>query len=136
MELDFDFSPKKKSHTQYYVDKWAQHMEELRKFKRKNGHCRVPQRYTENKKLGGWCLYIRGQYRKMQLGEATTMTRDRVQQLADLGFDFAPRKGRPTSSDSESVEGDMGGTGIGQSEAAVRPPGQLKSGNTDEDDGD
>lgn len=98
--LDFDFAPKKKSHTQYYVDRWAQHMEELREFKEQNGHCRVPQRFADNKKLGGWVLYVRHQYRKFQLGQPSTMTRERVAQLEELGFDFAPRKGRPSPSEN------------------------------------
>mmetsp|Transcript_12003 Transcript_12003/g.18425 ORF Transcript_12003/g.18425 Transcript_12003/m.18425 type:complete len:261 (+) Transcript_12003:286-1068(+) len=99
-EVDFDFAPKNKSHTKYYIDRWVHHLRELRQFKHRNGHCRVPQRYKENKKLGGWVLYVRHQYRKHQNGQASTMTEERVQQLEKLGFDFEPRKGRPGRSDN------------------------------------
>mmetsp|Transcript_49 Transcript_49/g.68 ORF Transcript_49/g.68 Transcript_49/m.68 type:complete len:266 (-) Transcript_49:32-829(-) len=99
-ELDFDFAPKNKSHTKYYIDRWVHHLQELRQFKHRNGHCRVPQRYKENKKLGGWVLYVRHQYRKHQSGHSSTMTKERIQQLEKLGFDFEPRKGRPGRSDN------------------------------------
>lgn len=102
-EIDFDFAPKNKSHTKYYVDRWGLHLQELHQFKQKNGHCRVPQRYKENKKLGGWVLYVRHQYRKFQNGQPSTMTPARIAQLEDLDFDFEPRKGRPGRSDSTSL---------------------------------
>lgn len=101
-DMEFDFAPKNKSHTKYYVDRWVHHLQELYQFKQKTGHCRVPQRYTANKKLGGWVLYVRHQYRKHQNGQASTMTPDRIEQLRQLGFDFEPRKGRPGRSDSIS----------------------------------
>jgi hypothetical protein len=101
-DIEFDFAPKNKSHTKYYIDRWVQHLQELQQFKQKNGHCRVPQRYTDNKKLGGWVLYVRHQYRKHQNGQPSTMTPDRIEQLRQLGFDFEPRKGRPGRSDSIS----------------------------------
>ena len=101
-DIDFDFAPKNKSHTKYYVDRWVHHLQELYQFKQKNGHCRVPQRYKPNKKLGGWVLYVRHQYRKHQNGQPSTMTPDRIDQLKQLGFDFEPRKGRPGRSDSHS----------------------------------
>jgi Helicase associated domain len=101
-EIDFEFAPKNKSHTKYYVDRWEQHLEELRQFKERTGHCRVPQRFSGNKKLGGWVLYVRHQYRKHLNGQPSTMTPDRIRQLTDLEFDFEPRKGRPGRSD-ESV---------------------------------
>jgi hypothetical protein len=102
-EIDFDFAPKNKSHTKYYVDRWTLHLQELQQFKKQNGHCRVPQRYKKNRKLGGWVLYVRHQYRKLQSGHPSTMTPDRVVQLKLLGFDFDPRKGRPGRSDSVSL---------------------------------
>lgn len=101
-DIDFDFAPKNKSHTKYYVDRWVHHLQELYEFKQKNGHCRVPQRFKENKKLGGWVLYVRHQYRKFQSNQPSTMTPERIEQLRQLGFDFEPRKGRPGRSDSTS----------------------------------
>lgn len=97
--LEFDFAPKNKSHTKYYVDRWAQHVSDLEEFKAKHGHCRVPQRYKENRKLGGWVLYVRHQFKKFKAVQPSTMTAERVKQLEDLGFDFNPRKGRPGITD-------------------------------------
>jgi len=101
-EIDFDFAPKNKSHTKFYVDRWVHHLQELYQFKQKNGHCRVPHRSKTNPKLGHWVLYVRHQYRKHQNEEPNTMTTDRIEQLKQLGFDFEPRKGRPCRSDSRS----------------------------------
>ena len=102
-KLDFDFAPKSKSHTKFYVDRWVHHLQELRQFKAKSGHCRVPQRYSANKKLGGWVLYVRHQYRKHQSGQPSTMTQERIEQLLQLGFDFEPHKGRPGNSNGCST---------------------------------
>jgi Helicase associated domain len=100
-DVDFDFAPKNKSYTKYYSDRWVHHLEELRRFKEKHGHCRVPQRFTTNRKLGGWVLYVRYQYRKHANGQPSTMTGQRIEQLAELGFDFEPRKGRPSQSEGK-----------------------------------
>ena len=94
-DIDFDFAPKTKSCTKYYSDRWVHHLEELSRFKAMHGHCRVPQRFPANRKLGGWVLYVRHQYRKYLNGHGSTMTIQRIEQLAALGFDFEPRKGRP-----------------------------------------
>jgi len=102
-DIDFEFTPKTKSHTKYYIDRWVHHLKELYRFKERHGHCRVPQRFTDNKKLGGWVLYVRHQYRKHLNGQSSTLTPERIEQLMELGFDFEPRKGRPgRSNDSLS----------------------------------
>ena len=104
LDIDFDFAPKHKSYTKYYIDRWLHHLEELHRFKEKHGHCRVPQRFTANRKLGGWVLYVRHQYHKHINGQSSTMTRQRIEQLAELGFDFEPQKGRPgLSKDKASI---------------------------------
>jgi len=94
-DMKFDFAPRANSQTKYYIDRWLHHLDELRRFKQENGHCRVPQRYNPNRKLGGWVLYVRHQYRKHVSGQVSTMTRQRMEQLEEVGFDFEPRKGRP-----------------------------------------
>jgi hypothetical protein len=99
-DIDFEFTPKYKSHTKYYFDRWIHHLEELRRFKEGHGHCRVPQRFNDNKKLGGWVLYVRHQYRKYLDGKASSLTLERIEQLLELDFDFEPRKGRPSQSNA------------------------------------
>ena len=101
-EIDFDFAPKYKSHTKYYVVRWEQHLEELFQFKQKHGHCRVPQRSKATKRLGSWVLYVRHQYHKHNNGQPSRMTTDRIEQLKQIGFDFEPRRGRPGRFDSQS----------------------------------
>ena len=97
-ELDFDFAPKNKSHAKFYGDRWMHHLQELHQFKAKTGHCRVPQRYSDNKKLGGWVLYVRHQYRKHQRRQPSTLNTEKIDQLLELGFEFEPQKGRPYKS--------------------------------------
>ena len=96
-EIDFDFAPKSKAHTKFYVDLWVHHLHELYQFKQKNGHCRVPHPSKTDKKLGRWVKYVRRQYRKSQNGQPNTITPDRLEQLKHIGFDFEPPKGRPVA---------------------------------------
>ena len=102
-EIDFDFAPQQKKvrSSNYYVDLWAHHLEELSHFKQKNGHCQVPQRSKVYKQLGSWVEYVRHQYRKLQNGQPSRMTPERIEQLNQLGFNFHPRRGRLCLPDSQ-----------------------------------
>lgn len=59
---------------------WEARFSELREFREKFGHCRVPQAWKENKKLGSWVARVRNQKRKNKLKE------DRIKALEDLGI--------------------------------------------------
>lgn len=60
---------------------WAERFSELIRFKELNGHCHVPQRFTENPKLGRWAARQRASIRRKQLGN------ERARLLEEIGFE-------------------------------------------------
>jgi len=52
--------------------------EELRKFKEREGHCKVPRKYSDNLELGGWVMTQRGKRLKM--------SKERATKLDSIGF--------------------------------------------------
>lgn len=84
-KIGFDWSP-----AFYMLDLWQQRFDELLKFKAKHGHCNVPQKYEQNRKLAIWVNTQRSQYKKMCAGEQTHMTIERVKTLEDVGFEWSP----------------------------------------------
>jgi Helicase associated domain len=68
-------------------------------FKAVHGHCNVPARYNENRKLGIFVSAQRSQYKALQLLEhgqsadttRTSLTRERIRLLNDLGFSWTVR---------------------------------------------
>jgi len=63
---------------------WNEWFSDLQKFKELNGHCNVPQNYTENKQLGTWVGQQRQNYKKCRL------SKDKIKKLADLGLEWDP----------------------------------------------
>lgn len=47
-------------------DDWAKHYEELKAYKQIHGHCNVPARYAENRRLGIWVSAQRQQFKMLQ----------------------------------------------------------------------
>lgn len=68
-------------------------------FKAAHGHCNVPARYNENRKLGIFVSAQRSQYKALQMVERdqsadaprTSLTRERIRLLNDLGFSWTVR---------------------------------------------
>jgi len=63
---------------------WEGHFAELAAFKRRHGHCRVPQRYAANPALGAFV----GAARQSQ--RAGTLSREQIRRLDGLGFVLEP----------------------------------------------
>lgn len=61
---------------------WEVRLAELREFLSKYGHCRVPQAWKENKKLGSWVARVRNRKRKNKLQE------DKVKALEEIGIEL------------------------------------------------
>lgn len=71
----------------FHEKKWNEHLQELRDFRKKHGHCLVPHTYPENQSLARWVKRQRRQYKLMQDGDLTSaMTQDRVDLLNKEGF--------------------------------------------------
>ena len=67
---------------------WNERCEQLREFKVQFGHCRVPQGYSANPKLGQWVSNQRSNYRLSQEGNPGPMTTERIRELESIGFEW------------------------------------------------
>eukprot|EP00550_Attheya_septentrionalis_P004429 CAMPEP_0198283158 /NCGR_PEP_ID=MMETSP1449-20131203/2828_1 /TAXON_ID=420275 /ORGANISM="Attheya septentrionalis, Strain CCMP2084" /LENGTH=1129 /DNA_ID=CAMNT_0043979683 /DNA_START=92 /DNA_END=3481 /DNA_ORIENTATION=+ len=78
-------------------DDWTKHYEELKQFKQVMGHCNVPARYKENRRLGIWVSAQRQQYKAMRADEekgekrSTPLTEERIDLLNQLSFTWTIR---------------------------------------------
>jgi hypothetical protein len=66
---------------------WDDRLSELADFRKIHGHCNVPQKYSENTKLGIWVMKQRAQYKLDREGKTSRMTPFRIQALKSLGFE-------------------------------------------------
>lgn len=74
--IGFDWSP---------IDtEFDERFDELRKFREKNGHCRVPAHYPKHLRLGHWVANLRN---RRKLGR---LTGEQVARLNAIGFDWNP----------------------------------------------
>jgi hypothetical protein len=70
---------------------WDDCLGELADYRKINGHCNVPQRYSENLKLATWVKTQRKQYKLHLEGEKSHITLSRIQALETLGFEWFTR---------------------------------------------
>jgi hypothetical protein len=72
---------------EFHEKKWNDHLQQLREFKKMNGHCLVPHTFPENQSLARWVKRQRRQFKLMQDGDkSSTMTQARVELLNQEGF--------------------------------------------------
>lgn len=62
---------------------WNRNLNDLREYKDRNGHCRVPRSHT----LAGWVSRQRSAYRALLRGEKSTVTEERRRKMEYIGFD-------------------------------------------------
>lgn len=79
--LNFKWSMRKE-----HAAQWNERYEELIEFKRINGHCLVPQRYSSNPPLGTWVNTQRRHYKLRQDGKKSCLTQERLNKLNEIGF--------------------------------------------------
>lgn len=70
----------------FQLEKWMERVEELKAFRKINGHCMVPHTYPPNQQLSRWCKRQRRQYKLLRAGKPSTMTPNRAAFLEDMGF--------------------------------------------------
>ena len=71
--------------------KWNNMLNMLIDFKRKHGHCLVPNRYHENPQLGAWVSVQRRQFKDLQRNLPTPMTKERASLLESIGFKWSSK---------------------------------------------
>jgi hypothetical protein len=69
---------------------WEDRLSELAHYRKIHGHCNVPNRYSENPKLGTWVASQRKQYRLRLEGKRSQITPVRIKALESLGFEWKP----------------------------------------------
>jgi glutaredoxin len=84
-ELDFVWRDVKGSETS---TPWEQRLQELAAYKEANGSTNVPQVFPSNKQLGIWVKTQRCQYKLLHKNEKSTMTKERMESLNELDFDW------------------------------------------------
>lgn len=72
---------------------WTDRLQQLRRYHKKFAEAPIP-RKGPLRPLALWCNTQRKQYKKMVQGKATTMTKDRVAALENLGFSWGDEWGR------------------------------------------
>ena len=74
--------------------KWEKSRQQLVDFKVKYRHTNVPAKYAENKPLGTWVSTQRTQYKLFKEKRKSSMTRERIQSLDELDFEWELRSTR------------------------------------------
>lgn len=64
---------------------WEHRFAELCLYKEEHGHCKVPQQYPV---LGQWVHSQRNHYRALVHGKQSSLSKERLQKLTSIGFDF------------------------------------------------
>eukprot|EP00586_Coscinodiscus_wailesii_P003168 CAMPEP_0172489756 /NCGR_PEP_ID=MMETSP1066-20121228/19962_1 /TAXON_ID=671091 /ORGANISM="Coscinodiscus wailesii, Strain CCMP2513" /LENGTH=862 /DNA_ID=CAMNT_0013257847 /DNA_START=239 /DNA_END=2827 /DNA_ORIENTATION=+ len=86
--LQSRFTPRRSKKQDSRSKRWMQRLEELKDFKSREGHCNVPQRYDDNPCLGTWVNTQRRQFRRFMNREESPMTRQRIEALERIGFEW------------------------------------------------
>jgi len=78
---------------QNYESQWNKRFNELVEYKEKYKDTNVPQRSKDNKELGLWVNKQRREYKKFLANKKAGITKERIQTLELIGFDWvAPNK--------------------------------------------
>lgn len=66
-------------------EKWKDYIKELKEFKEKHGHCKVPQKFP---RLGQWVHHVRCAQKALQQGKpySLKLTPERIAELEEIGF--------------------------------------------------
>lgn len=70
----------------YQAENWSEKFDELIEFRKKYGHCLVPNSFHDNPTLAQWVKRQRYQYKLKQEGKRSTVSDERVAALEDIGF--------------------------------------------------
>jgi len=82
---------------------WARYAE-LKKFREKNGHCIVPNRYPPHPPLGNWVSTQRRQYKLWKSDRTSSMNEERATALETIDFSWVVRSAYNMSIDSKKID--------------------------------
>jgi len=69
-------------------DAWQTQIQDLKEFREKNGHCRVPHSYAPNPSLGAWVSNQRTFFKHKQEGKQSSLTDARIVELESISFEW------------------------------------------------
>ena len=99
---------------------WYRHLDELKEYKAKNGHCSVPRKSGQ---LGEWCRTQRRYYKQYRKGQSVPLTRERMKALESLGFIWLPAEERRKK--KRQMELIKQGVQIPSESAGLKPDGDA-----------
>ena len=73
---------------------WKKWIKELQEYKLQYGHVDVPQRDPNHKELGAFVSNLRGEYRKYNRGQTSSLDPKRIHSLEEMGFHWSTGRGR------------------------------------------
>mmetsp|Transcript_49382 Transcript_49382/g.104979 ORF Transcript_49382/g.104979 Transcript_49382/m.104979 type:complete len:238 (-) Transcript_49382:25-738(-) len=73
---------------------WQDHFEKLLNSKQEKGHCNVPNRYDDDRKLGNWVKKQRQLKKDKDNGKSSSLTDEQKSQLDGVGFRWVVNKSR------------------------------------------
>jgi hypothetical protein len=77
---------KNQVHIQMQEKRWNDRLKELHEYKRNFGDCLVPTKFPSNPVLANWVHFQRSQYKRVQDGQQTILTSERLRLLEGIGF--------------------------------------------------
>ena len=83
--IGLEWSPSEKLH-----NLWYQRYRELIEYKKRNGHCNVPQKAVHNKQLAAWVNTQRSCYKKLIIRKESSICKERFNLLEEIGFEWNP----------------------------------------------
>lgn len=84
--IGFEWEGRKRSESA-----WLLRFEELVRYREIHGNCLVPRSYKKNPELGCWVHTQRASHKKLRDGKQTTLTKERVERLEAIGFQWQAR---------------------------------------------
>lgn len=73
----------------------------LAEFKKRKGHCNVPKRFSEDPRLGNFVNHQKEEYKKFRDGKPTAMTKERIEKLESIGFNWGGTKSQEQGYDDQ-----------------------------------
>ena len=93
-ELGFDW--KRERETNFT---WEERLQQLAEYKKEFGNTNVPERYEKNKQLGHWVKNQKRQCMLLEEGKQSTITKERLLSLKELGFEWNSKSSKIKSSE-------------------------------------
>ncbi|KAG7340270.1 helicase domain protein [Nitzschia inconspicua] len=73
---------------EFQTCQWEVRFQDLLLYRQEHGHVLVPHSYPPNQKLSRWIKRQRNEYKRKQMGQHSTLTKEREEKLSAVGFLF------------------------------------------------